>query len=213
MTQIILHDYWRSTASYRVRLALNLKGVEYELRSVNLLDGEHKQTDYMVQNPMGLVPTLTVGDVDLNQSLAIIDYLDATYPDPPMVSDDPLERSRTLAQALIVAADIHPINNMAIGNYLKEHHSADQDGVVRWMHHWMKRGFDALEVQAPQSGLFGGDMPNLADICLIPQLYNARRFAMDLGDYPKLVRIDAECAELEAFQKALPKQGSNPYHA
>ncbi len=204
MSKIILYGYWRSTASYRVRLALNLKGVPFELRSVNLLDGEHKREPYISQNPTGLVPTLTVDGTDLNQSLAIIDFLDATYPEPKMVSDDPLERSRTLAQALIITADIHPINNMAIGNYLKEHFGANQDGVVKWMHHWMKRGFDALEVQAPNSGLFGGDTPNLADICLIPQLYNARRFEMDLRDYPKLVRIDAECAELEPFQKSTP---------
>ncbi len=206
MAKIILHDYWRSTASYRVRLALNLKSVAFELRSVNLLEGEHKQEPYISKNPAGLVPTLSVDGTDIIQSLAIIDWLDATYPEPKMVSDDPLQRARTMAQALIVAADIHPINNMAIGNYLKEYFGADQDGVVKWMHHWMKRGFDALEVQAPETGLFGGDAPNLADICLIPQLYNARRFEMDLGDYPKLERIDKECAELEAFQKAAPEQ-------
>lgn len=206
MTKIILHDYWRSTASYRVRLALNLKGVDFELRSVNLLDGDHKQAPYIDQNPMGLVPTLSVGDSQLTQSLAIIDYLDATYPYPAMVPKDPIKRSHTLAQALIVAADIHPINNMAIGNYLKEHFGVDQDGVVKWMHHWMKRGFDALEQQAPQNGLFGGTSPNLADLCLIPQLYNARRFTMDLKDYPKLTRIDRQCAELEAFQKSTPEQ-------
>ena len=204
MTEIILHDYWRSTASYRVRLALNIKNVDFTLRSVNLLDGEHKQASYMDQNPMGLVPTLSIGDLHLNQSLAIIDYLDHIWPEPRLVSDDPVERSRTLAQALNIAADIHPINNMAIGNYLKEHFGVDQDGVVQWMHHWMKRGFDALEREAPESGLFGGDTPNLADICLIPQLYNARRFEMDLVAYPKLVSIDAKCAELEAFQKSTP---------
>ncbi|GAB5487912.1 MAG: maleylacetoacetate isomerase [Parasphingorhabdus sp.] len=204
MTKIILHDYWRSTASYRVRLVLNLKNIDFELRSVDLLSGEHKQDLYMDQNPMGLVPTLSICDLHLTQSLAIIDFLDATYPDPPMVSDDPIERAQTLAQALNIAADIHPINNMAIGNYLKEHFDADQDGVVKWMHHWMKRGFDALEEQAPNSGLFGGNAPNLADVCLIPQLYNARRFDMDLGDYPKLKRIDSDCAKLEAFKISTP---------
>ena len=158
----------------------------------------------MDQNPMGLVPTLSIGDLHLNQSLAIIDYLDHIWPEPRLVSDDPVERSQTLAQALNIAADIHPINNMAIGSYLKEHFGVDQDGVVQWMHHWMKRGFDALEREAPESGLFGGDTPNLADICLIPQLYNARRFEMDLVAYPKLVSIDANCAELEAFQKSTP---------
>ncbi len=205
MTQIILHDYWRSTASYRVRIVLNLKGVDHELRSVDLLGGEHKQPDYMAHNAIGLVPTLSIGDTHLSQSLAIIDYLDATYPEPKMVSDNPVERARTLAQALYIAADIHPINNVAIGNYLKEHFGVDQDGVVQWMHHWMRRGFDALEAEAPDGGLFGGNTPNLADVCLIPQLYNARRFDMDLAGYPKLVRIDAECAELEAFQKAQPE--------
>jgi len=205
MSDIILHDYWRSSASYRVRIVLNLKSVTYELRSVNLLEGEQRATDYLSTNPQGRVPTLTVDGTDIIQSLAIIDYLDATYPEPPMVSSNPMERAATLAQALIVATDIHPINNISIGNYLKSEFGADGKAVVRWMQHWMKTGFAALEKLAPETGLFGGDTPNLADVCLVPQMYNARRFETDLTAFPKLVRIDAACNALEAFKKATPE--------
>ncbi|MEO9601403.1 maleylacetoacetate isomerase [Parasphingorhabdus sp.] len=205
MTDIILHDYWRSSASYRVRIVLNLKNVSHELRSVNLLDGDHKGAAYKAINPQGRVPSLTIDGQDIIQSLAIIDYLDATFPEPPMLSSDPMERARILGQALIIATDIHPINNMAVGNYLKSEFGADGNGVVKWMRHWMQTGFAALEQLAPEQGLFGGDTPNLADVCLVPQMYNARRFETDLVDFPKLVRIDAACNELEAFQKATPE--------
>lgn len=205
MTNFILHDYWRSSASYRVRIVLNLKNVPHELRSVNLLDGDHKGAAYKAINPQGRVPTLSVDGQDIIQSLAIIDYLDATFPDPPMVSSDPLARAKILGQALIVATDIHPINNMAVGQYLKSEFGADGKGVVKWMQHWMQTGFAALEELAPDTGLFGGDTPNLADVCLIPQIYNARRFETDLSAFPKLLRIDAACNQWEAFQRATPE--------
>ncbi|WP_430413950.1 maleylacetoacetate isomerase [Parasphingorhabdus sp.] len=205
MTDIILHDYWRSSASYRVRIVLNLKQVPHELHSVNLLDGDHKGAAYKAINPQGRVPSLTVDGHDIIQSLAIIDYLDATYPDPPMVSSNPLERARILGQALIIATDIHPINNMAVGNYLKSEFGADGKGVVKWMQHWIQTGFAALEELAPDAGFFGGDAPNLADVCLVPQIYNARRFETDLSAFPKLVRIDAACNQLKAFQEATPE--------
>lgn len=205
MTDITLHDYWRSSASYRVRIALNLKNVPYRTAQTNLLEGDHKAADYVARHPQGLVPMLSIDGHDLTQSLAIIDYLDAKYDDPPMVSRDPAERAKTLAQALVVAADIHPVNNLRILKYLKNELGQEQQDIDNWYRHWIEEGFAALEAMAPESGLFGGDQPNLADVCLVPQIYNARRFEMDLSVFPKLVRIDAACNELEAFQKAAPE--------
>ncbi|WP_417613756.1 maleylacetoacetate isomerase [Parasphingorhabdus sp.] len=205
MTDIILYDYWRSSASYRVRIALNLKGVAYQSIDTSLLEGAQKAPDYVARNPQGLVPMLSIDGRDLIQSLAIIDYLDAKYADPPMVSADPVARSRTLAQAMVVAADIHPVNNLRILKYLKTELGQDQEAIDRWYRHWIKEGFAALEQMAPEAGLFGGEQPNLADVCLIPQIYNARRFETDLSPFPTLVRIDAACNALEAFQKAAPE--------
>jgi len=205
MTDIILFDYWRSSASYRVRIALNLKGVAYETVDTSLLDGAQKAPDYVARNPQGFVPMLSIDGHDLTQSLAIIDYLDAQYPEPPMVSREPLERATTLAQAMVVAADIHPVNNLRILKYLKNELGQDQEAVDRWYRYWIAEGFAALEAMAPESGLFGGDRPNLADVCLVPQMYNARRFATDLSAFPRLVRIDAACNEMEAFQNAVPE--------
>lgn len=205
MTDIILFDYWRSSASYRVRIALNLKGVAYETVDTSLLDGAQKAPDYVARNPQGFVPMLSIDGHDLTQSLAIIDYLDAQYPEPSMVSREPLERATTLAQAMVVAADIHPVNNLRILKYLKNELGQDQEAVDRWYRHWIAEGFAALEAMAPESGLFGGDRPNLADVCLVPQIYNARRFATDLSAFPRLVRIDAACNEMEAFQNAAPE--------
>tara|TARA_R110002126_G_scaffold1015_6_gene5951 strand:- start:10851 stop:11483 length:633 start_codon:yes stop_codon:yes gene_type:complete len=205
MTDIILFDYWRSSASYRVRIALNLKGVAYETVDTSLLDGAQMAPDYVARNPQGFVPMLSIDGHDLTQSLAIIDYLDAQYPEPSMVSREPLERATTLAQAMVVAADIHPVNNLRILKYLKNELGQDQEAVDRWYRHWIAEGFAALEAMAPESGLFGGNRPNLADICLVPQIYNARRFATDLSAFPRLVRIDAACNEMEAFQNAAPE--------
>lgn len=204
MTDIILYDYWRSSASYRVRIVLNLKDIPHQLRSVNLLEGEQREDAYQAINPQGRVPTLTVDGQEITQSLAIIDYLDATHPEPAMLPADPDERARTLAQALIVATDIHPINNISVGNYLKSEFGADGKAVVQWMQHWMKTGFAALEQLAPEKGLFGGETANLADVCLVPQIYNARRFEADLSAFPRLERIDAACNQIAAFQKAHP---------
>ena len=205
MTDIILFDYWRSSASYRVRIALNLKGVAYETVDTSLLDGAQMAPDYVARNPQGFVPMLSIDGHDLTQSLAIIDYLDAQYPEPSMVSREPLERATTLAQAMVVAADIHPVNNLRILKYLKNELGQDQEAVDRWYRHWIAEGFAALEAMAPESGLFGGNRPNLADICLVPQIYNARRFATALSAFPRLVRIDAACNEMEAFQNAAPE--------
>lgn len=204
MNEIILYDYWRSSASYRVRIALNLKGVVYKSVPTSLLEGAHKAADYVARNPQGFVPMLSIDGHDLTQSLAIIDYLDAHYPDPKMVSANPADRAKTLAQALLIAADIHPINNLRVLNYLKKQMGQGQEAVDDWYRHWIVEGFTALEAMAPEDGLFGGDLPNLADVCLVPQMANARRFNTPLEIFPKLVRIDAVLTELPAFKAAHP---------
>jgi len=204
MTETLLFDYWRSSASYRVRIALNLKGVDYQAVPTDLIAASHKAADYVARNPQGFVPMLSIDGHDLTQSLAIIDYLDANYPDPPMVSSDPAKRAKTLAQALVIAADIHPVNNLRILGYLKSEFGADDAAVAKWYRHWIVEGFAALEAMAPEQGLFGGDLPNLADVCLVPQMANARRFDTPLDAFPKLVRIDAALQALPAFAKAAP---------
>jgi maleylacetoacetate isomerase len=204
MTETLLFDYWRSSASYRVRIVLNLKGVDYQSVPTDLLTASHKAADYVARNPQGFVPMLSIDGHDLTQSLAIIDYLDANYSDPPMVSSDPATRAKTLAQALVIAADIHPVNNLRILGYLKSEFGADDAAIAKWYRHWIVEGFAALEAMAPEQGLFGGDLPNLADVCLVPQMANARRFDTPLDAFPKLVRIDAALQALPAFAKAAP---------
>jgi maleylacetoacetate isomerase len=204
MNEILLYDFWRSSASYRVRIVLNLKGVLYTAVPTSLLDGDHKNPDYVARNPQGFVPMLSIDGHDLTQSLAIIDYLDAKYHDPKMVSPDPAMRAKTLAQALLIAADIHPINNLRVLKYLKGTMGQDQTAVDNWYRHWVVEGLTALEAMAPEDGLFGSDLPNLADVCLVPQMANARRFDTPLEAFPKLVRIDAALRGIEAFAKAAP---------
>lgn len=202
---IRLHDFWRSSAAYRVRIALNLKGLEYESVQTNLPNGAHKEPDYLAKNPQGLVPMLEIDGLHLTQSLAIMDYLDAHTPEPAFVPHDPAARSRVLAIAQVVAADIHPINNLRILKYMKDVLGQDQAAIDTWYRHWIAEGFAALEAMAdPAQPFLCGDAPGLADICLVPQMYNARRFATPLDAYPKLVRIDAACAALPAFAAAHP---------
>lgn len=205
MAEAILFDYWRSSASYRVRIALNLKGVAYTAVPINLIDAAHKAPDYVTRNPQGFVPMLSIDGHDLTQSLAIIDYLDARYPEPPLMPSDPAARAQTLAQALVIAADIHPVNNLRILKYLESEFGADPQATAKWYRHWITEGFAALEAMAPETGLFGGAQPNLADICLVPQIANARRFEAPLEAFSKLVRIDAALREIEAFAKAAPE--------
>lgn len=206
MNAITLFDYWRSSASYRVRIVLNLKNVPYSRVPTSLLENEQKAPDYVARNPQGFVPMLSIDGHDLTQSLAIIDYLDAKYPEPAMVSSNPADRAKTLAQALIIAADIHPIDNLRVLRYLKDEMGQSQDVVDRWYRHWIVEGFTALEKMAPDDGLFGGDLPNLADVCLVPQMANARRVDTPLDQFPKLLRIDAALTALPAFTAAHPDQ-------
>ncbi|PXW69548.1 maleylacetoacetate isomerase [Blastomonas natatoria] len=206
MSDVLLFDYWRSSASYRVRIALNLKGIAYHAVPTDLLAREQKAPDYVARNPQGLVPMLHIDGLDLTQSLAIIDYLDMTRPDPRLIPTDPAARAATLARAMIIIADIHPLNNLRMLHYLKNEMGHDQAAIDTWYRHWIAEGFAALEKLAPETGLFGGDTPDLVDLCLVPQVANARRFELDMAPYPRLTRIDGELQALPAFAAAHPEQ-------
>lgn len=200
-----LYDYWRSSAAYRVRIALNLKGIAYEAVPTSLLDGAQKAPDYVAMNPQGLVPMLEVDGLRLTQSLAIIDWLDATHPEPRLIPEDPAARAAELGKALVIAADIHPINNLRILKYLKKELGHDQAEIDQWARHWIIEGFTALEAVAdPASPFLSGNAPGLADICLIPQMANAHRVETPLDAFPKLVAIDARARALEPFARAHP---------
>jgi len=206
MTRPILHDYYRSSAAYRVRIALNLKGVGYDSRPVNLAEGEQKSPGYRALNPQGFVPMLEIDDRRLTQSLAIIAYLDQTRPEPPLLPTDPGDQAHVRAMALTIACDIHPLNNLRVLKYLSGPLQQGQEARDTWYAHWVTEGFDALEALASQrsGGFLFGNMPTLADICLIPQMYNARRFNVSLKSYPTLVRADASASALPAFADAHP---------
>jgi len=203
MTEVTLYDYWRSSAAYRVRIALNLKNIDYKSVFIDIANGDQKEARYLAKNPQGLVPMLSIDGHELNQSMAIIDYLDRDDNDFQPI--DPAERAKTFAQAMIIAADIHPLNNLRVLKYLRGDLSQDDTGVNAWYHRWIIDGFKTLEIYAPRDGFFGGDNPNIVDICLIPQIYNARRFDMPMKDFPKLIAIDARCNVLDAFIKAIPE--------
>jgi maleylacetoacetate isomerase len=206
MSRPILYEYWRSSASYRVRIALNLKGVDYESRQVDLRAGAQNAPDYRAVNPFGLVPMLHIDGHQLTQSLAIITYLDTRYPSRPLIPAMAPERAHVTAMALSIACDIHPLNNLRVLNYLKNDLGHSQDEVDAWYRHWISTGLPALEVQAKaRSGAFlFGDNPTGADICLVPQLYNARRFDVPLDDYPTLLRAEENANKIEAFAAAHP---------
>ena len=206
MPQPILHDYYRSSAAYRVRIALGLKGVEYDRHVVNLAQGDQKLAEFRAKNPQGLIPCLEIDGLVLTQSLAICDYLDAKYDAAPFVPSDPAERSHVLALGLTVACDIHPLNNLRVLKYLTGELGVEELAKDAWYRHWVSEGLGALEaLAAPRAGtwLFG-DSPTLADICLVPQLYNARRFAVPLDPYPTLRRADGAAANHPAFAAAHP---------
>jgi maleylacetoacetate isomerase len=206
MTRPLLHDYFRSSAAYRVRIALNLKGIEYDRHSVNLAEGEQKGAAYTALNPQGLVPMLEIDGLRLTQSLSIAVYLDQKYPDPPLVPRDPADGAHVRSLALTVACDIHPLNNLRVLKYLAGPLEASQDQRDAWYVHWVTEGLAALEaLAAPRAGAFlFGDSPTLADVMLVPQLYNARRFAVPILPYPSLRRADESASALPAFSAAHP---------
>ena len=204
-----LYGYWRSTAAYRVRIALNLKGISAEHVSVHLVKdgGQQHMADYVAKNPAHLVPSLELEDgIVLTQSLAIIDYLEAVHPDPALLPSDPIARAKVLAAAHVVAMDIHPVNNLRVVAHLADEFGADADAKRQWMCHWMAKGFTALEQIVERDTRFAfGDTPSLADICIVAQYYNARRWGLDLTAYPRLTEIEETCLALPAFADARPE--------
>ena len=206
MSRIVLYDYARSSAAYRVRIGLNLKRLDYERRQVNLLDSEQKSEAYRALNPQGLVPMLEVDGHRITQSLAILVWLDQTVTDPPLMPRDPYDGAHVRAMAMTIACDIHPLNNLRVLKYLKGALGQDQAAVDRWYAHWISEGLPALEALAsPRAGDFlFGDTPSLADVCLVPQLFNARRFNVPIDAFPTLLRADANATKLDAFAAAHP---------
>jgi len=203
---ITLYSYWRSTAAYRVRLALNLKGLDYDTVTVDLTDAEHRRDGYATRNPQMLVPFLEDGRAGIAQSLAILEYLEDTHPEPPLYPEEPVQRAQVRAFAAAIACDVHPLNNLRVLNYLKGPLAADGDAVNTWYGHWIHEAFHALEKICSDGAYTFGDTITAADVCLVPQIYNARRFNIDLTPFPKLVAVDARCLELPAFAAAVPER-------
>ena len=206
MARAVLYDYFRSSASYRVRIALNLKGVDYEQRPVSLVQGDQQAESYRALNPQGMVPVLEIDGHRMTQSLAICNYLNSIVPEPAFMPADAADRAHVLALALAVACDIHPLNNLRVLKYLQGTFGVDDSSRDLWYRHWIEEGLGALEEMArPKAGAFlFGDAPSLADICLVPQLYNARRFSVPLTDYPTLRRADETASAHAAFAAAHP---------
>jgi maleylacetoacetate isomerase len=206
MSRPVLYDYWRSSAAYRIRIALNLKGIDYESRQIDLREDQQKSAEYRALNPQGLVPMLEIDGQRLTQSVAIINYLDLKYPNQPLLPASAAERAHVVAMAMSVACDIHPLNNLRVLKYLKNELGHEQDEIDRWYVHWISEGLPALEAMATsRAGKFlFGDAPTGADILLVPQLYNARRFNVPLDAYPTLLRADENANKLEAFAAAHP---------
>lgn len=203
-----LYSYFRSSAAYRVRIALNLKGVAYETLPMHLVkDGGHnRRPEYRAVNPQMRVPALVApGGEVLIQSLAIIEYLDETHPEPPLLPKDPIARAKVRALAELIACDIHPLNNTSPLRYLKNRMGQEQSAIDAWYHHWVREGFEALEALLAPGPYACGESVTLADICLVPQVANARRLKVPLDAFPKIVGVDAACLKLAAFERARPE--------
>ena len=203
----VLYDYFRSSACYRVRIALNLKGLAYDSMPVSLLDNAQRAPEYLSKNPQGLVPALLDGEQLLTQSLAICEYLEETYPQPALLPNDAIGRARVRALALSIACDIHPLNNLRVLRRLEAQFAADQAGKDAWYQHWIQSGFEAFEqqIQSTHGHYCFGDTVTLADLALVPQVYNARRFNCDLSAYPTMLAIEQRCLALDAFARARPE--------
>jgi maleylacetoacetate isomerase len=203
-----LYSYFRSSAAYRVRIALSLKGIAYETMPIHLIkDGGHnKRPEFRAINPQMRVPVLvTPNGETLIQSLAIIEYLDETHPQPPLLPKDPIDRAKARALAELIACDIHPLNNVGPLRYLKNAMGHEQSAIDAWYHHWILDGFEALEALIGTGPYMCGDTVTLADVCLVPQLYNARRLKVPLDKFPKITAVDAACMKLAAFDRARPE--------
>ncbi len=205
-----LYSYWRSGTAHRTRIALNLKGLDYDLEPVDLRASAHKSADYLAKNPQGLVPALALDDgTILTQSPAIIEFLEEAYPDQPLLPGDMVAKARIRAMAAVIGCDTHPLNNLRLLQYQKRHYNATDDDIARWTAQWISAAFSALEkllASHNPGGVFAHeDRPGLFECYLVPQIYSARRFKTDLAPYPRLVAIDKACHELEAFLKARPE--------
>jgi maleylacetoacetate isomerase len=203
-----LYSFFRSSAAYRVRIALNLKGVDYEIATVNLPGNRHRDAEFRALNPQATIPTLDDDGTILWQSLAIIDYLDSRFPTPRLIPLEPVARARVQALAHLIVCEMHPLNNLRVLKYLRRELALDEVAVSKWYAHWIAEGFGALEtlVKRFSGGRYCyGDSLSVADVCLVPQVYNARRFACDLAPYPTLVRIADGLAADSAFARAGPE--------
>jgi maleylpyruvate isomerase len=202
-----LHTYFRSSAAFRVRIALNLKQLSYEPVFVHLAKGEHRKPEYAGRYPQGLLPTLVVDGLELAQSLAIIEYLDERHPNPSLLPREPASRARVRSLALLVACEIHPLNNLRTLQYLKRQLGQNEEQVNAWYRHWIADGlakFEADLTRAKEGRFCQGDTPTMADCCLVPQIFNARRYDCELSAYPRTMRVFEECMKLEAFDRAQP---------
>ena len=200
-----LYSYFRSSAAYRVRIALNLKGIDYDIIPVNLLTGEQSSSDYKEINPQGLVPCLDTGQGVLTQSLAILEWLEENHPQQPILPADPWHKAQARSLAYAISCDIHPVNNLRILKYLQNELQHSDDEKIHWYQHWIENGFSALETQLGESDFCCSDEPGIADICLIPQVFNAHRFKVDMEPYPKISAVYKRCSLLEAFIDAAPE--------
>jgi len=203
-----LYTYFRSSASFRVRIALNLKGLAYTAHAIHLRKAEQRASSYLAVNPQGLVPTLVVDGHRLTQSLAILEYLEERHPQPALLPTEAVARARVRALADLVACEIHPLNNLRTLEYLHSHLGQDDAGIATWYRHWIADGLGkfeaALEHEAEAGTYCHGEQPSIADCCLVPQIFNARRFESDLSPYPKTMRVFEACMQLDAFQRAQP---------
>lgn len=205
-----LYTYFRSSAAFRVRIALHLKGLGYEPRFVHLAKGEHRKPEFTQVNAQALLPTLELDDgTRLNQSLAIIEYLEEKHPQPPLLPKDPLGKARVRSISYLVASEIHPLNNLRVLQHLKRALGQSEDQVNAWYRHWIADGLAKLEAELARgaTGKFShGDAPSMADCCLVPQIFNAKRYNCDLAPYPTTMRVFEQCMKLEAFDRAQPSK-------
>lgn len=208
-----LTTYYRSTAAYRVRITLKLKGVAHELIPINLLKGEHKESEFLAKNPDGLIPTLETDDYALSQSIAILEYLEEAYPKVALLPNDSLDRATVRGLVQTIASDMHPLNNLRVLQFLVNEMGVSEEQKLQWYQHWIANGFTGLEARLAKSSDTGkfcfGDSPSMADVCLVPQVYNAHRFDCPMEDYPTISQINNHCMSLSAFADTAPSRQSD----
>ena len=208
MGEVVLYDYWRSSASYRVRIALNLKNIEYTTRAIDLLAGQHKSPDYLIKQPQGIVPAIDIDGITLTQSLAIIEYLDETRPGSPLMPVDAVARARVRAISNAIAMEIHPVCNLSVVKHMESLAGGGDETKIKWMQKYIRSGLLGVEaylVDVKTGQYCHGDNPTMADCCLIPQLYNANRWGAEYNDLEAICAIEQACNELAAFQSARPE--------